>query len=71
MEKNLDMLIPKSPGMKYKHYSPKAELVVVEGELSNVVEKINALVEEYKKKGAICWSAVQQSKLKVCTMELW
>ncbi len=51
MEKNLDMLIPKSPGMKYKHYSPKAELVVVEGELSNVVEKINALVEEYKRKG--------------------
>ena len=50
-EKNLDKLIPKSPGMKYKHYSPKAELIVVEGELSNVAGKINVLVEEYKKKG--------------------
>lgn len=50
-EKNSDGLIPKSPGMKYKHYSPKAELIVVEGELSDVVGKINAMAEEYKKKG--------------------
>lgn len=51
MEENLDKFIPKSPGMKYKHYSPKADLIVVEGELSNVAGKINALLEEYKKKG--------------------
>jgi len=35
---------PKSPGMKYKHYSPKADVIVVMGEKSNVrryiVEKI-------------------------------
>ncbi|AUG59004.1 L-threonylcarbamoyladenylate synthase [Acetivibrio saccincola] len=50
-EKDLDGLIPKSPGMKYKHYSPKAELIVVEGEVSDVVGKINAIAGEYKEKG--------------------
>lgn len=36
--------IPKSPGMKYKHYAPKADVVVVEGERENgVIEKINEL----------------------------
>jgi len=35
---------PKCPGMKYKHYSPKAEVVVVEGESSAVQKKINELL---------------------------
>lgn len=37
---------PKAPGMKYKHYAPKADLVLVEGEQEAVVAKINALVRE-------------------------
>lgn len=37
---------PKAPGMKYRHYAPKAELVLVEGEPEDVVEKINALTTE-------------------------
>ncbi len=32
---------PKAPGMKYRHYAPKAELTIVEGEISRVVERIN------------------------------
>ena len=42
---------PKAPGMRYKHYAPKADLVLVEGETDNVVAKINELVESGQKKG--------------------
>ena len=44
---------PKAPGMKYRHYAPKAELMIVEGSSEAVVEKINALVNENEEKG-IC-----------------
>lgn len=37
---------PKAPGMKYKHYAPKADLVLVDGEESAVVDKINELTAE-------------------------
>lgn len=37
---------PKAPGMKYRHYAPKADLTVVEGRLEDVVAKICSLVEE-------------------------
>ena len=42
---------PKAPGMKYKHYAPKADLVLVDGEAENVVKKINGLVAEKQKNG--------------------
>ncbi len=35
---------PKAPGMKYRHYAPKGNLIVVEGAQDKVIEKINALV---------------------------
>ena len=48
---------PKAPGMKYRHYAPKANLVIVKGEPDAVVAKINALtrecVAEGKKAGVI------------------
>ncbi|MBQ9973078.1 MAG: threonylcarbamoyl-AMP synthase [Firmicutes bacterium] len=34
---------PKSPGMKYKHYAPKADMVVVEGLRDNVKAEIERL----------------------------
>ena len=33
--------IPKAPGMKYRHYAPKGELTIVEGEPACVAEYIN------------------------------
>ena len=42
---------PKAPGMKYRHYAPKAQLVIVDGEPSDVVEKINELVQAKKRQG--------------------
>lgn len=37
---------PKAPGMKYRHYAPKADLKVVEGETDAVVQMINRLSGE-------------------------
>ena len=42
---------PKAPGMKYKHYAPKADLILVDGESDAVVEKINALAQEMEAQG--------------------
>lgn len=39
-------VVPKAPGMKYKHYAPKADLILVDGEEEKVVAKINALAKE-------------------------
>lgn len=36
-------LKPKAPGMKYTHYSPKADVILVKGETDAVVEEINHL----------------------------
>jgi len=44
-------LKPRSPGVKYTHYSPKAQVIVVEGGLDRVVAEINILVKAYKQKG--------------------
>ena len=44
---------PKAPGMKYRHYAPKAPLIVVEGSQRAVIEKINSLAQK-KKTGIIC-----------------
>lgn len=42
---------PKAPGMKYRHYAPKADLTVVRGNREAVVEKINQLTREMQAKG--------------------
>lgn len=41
-----EMVRPKAPGMKYRHYAPQAELVLVEGDLDTVVARINFLTKE-------------------------
>ncbi|MCC8103256.1 MAG: threonylcarbamoyl-AMP synthase [Clostridiales bacterium] len=42
---------PKAPGMKYRHYAPRAPLFIVEGDRQRVQEKINALTAAENKKG--------------------
>lgn len=39
-------LKPKAPGMKYTHYSPKAEVILVKGETTAVADEINRLAAE-------------------------
>ena len=42
---------PKAPGMKYRHYAPKASLTLVEGETGAVTARINELAAEKLGKG--------------------
>ena len=42
---------PKAPGMKYAHYAPNAEVIIVEGQIEAVIERINELVQDGKEKG--------------------
>lgn len=42
---------PKAPGMKYRHYAPKAELTIFEGDNDKVVAKINELAKGYEYDG--------------------
>lgn len=34
-------VVPKAPGMKYKHYAPDADLKIIEGDIDKVVSYIN------------------------------
>jgi L-threonylcarbamoyladenylate synthase len=42
---------PRSPGMKYTHYSPKAEVVVIEGDAQQASPKIIELAETAERSG--------------------
>ena len=42
---------PKAPGMKYRHYAPKADLAIVEGAQEAVIDKINQLAAQAKEHG--------------------
>ncbi len=42
---------PKAPGMKYRHYAPRAQLLIIEGEDQKVVEYINRLSAEQRLQG--------------------
>jgi L-threonylcarbamoyladenylate synthase len=44
-------VVAKSPGMKYKHYAPEAQVIVVEGKFRNVKKKIDELIDGYRKTG--------------------
>lgn len=49
---------PKAPGVRYKHYAPKADLTIIQGEMERVIPEINRLAAEQekagKKVGVIC-----------------
>lgn len=45
-----DGVAPKAPGMKYRHYAPKAELTIIEGERDKVINRINSFVEEGRRR---------------------
>lgn len=55
---------PKAPGMRYRHYAPKADMAIVEGEPAKAAAAIRRLVRENldkgKKVGVICTSESRQ-----------
>lgn len=48
-----DNYAPKAPGMKYKHYAPKADLIMFEGSEEDVIGIINKRIREDEKNGKI------------------
>jgi len=46
---------PKSPGMKYRHYSPKAEVEIVSGTKENVQNYISQKLKENKNSGVMTY----------------
>ncbi len=42
---------PKAPGMKYRHYAPKASMSLIEGDGSKIVSVMNARISEAHDKG--------------------
>lgn len=51
-EQELPLEKTRSPGMKHKHYAPKAEVILVEGAVPAVIKKVKELAESYRLKGA-------------------
>ena len=43
---------PKAPGMKYRHYAPRAEMILVKGDMAAVAETINRLAKEHERDGS-------------------
>lgn len=46
-----DSEVPKAPGMKYTHYSPNADMIIVKGKVGDIKKKIQELVSENAGKG--------------------
>lgn len=51
-EQELSLQEIRSPGMKHKHYAPKAQVILVEGNVPAVIAKVKELSESYKLKNA-------------------
>ena len=42
---------PKAPGMRYRHYAPKGQLTIVEGDVEKTIDRINELTKKAHEKG--------------------
>lgn len=63
---------PKAPGMKYKHYAPKADMVIVDAPSDAVVSKINALVHQKQENGQkVAVIATEESDLLITPMSFF
>ena len=68
-----DNIHAKAPGMKYKHYSPNAEVFIVSGSQDNKIKKINELIDENSKNGyktGVLCMKMNSSKYNAKTFEL-
>lgn len=49
--KSEEKIIPKSPGQKYRHYSPKAKVILYKGLSENIAKKINEDYDKFTSQG--------------------
>jgi len=50
-EKEMSLTQARSPGMIHKHYAPNAEVILIEGNVPAVINKIKKMTEQYKLEG--------------------
>lgn len=52
-KKHQDILSPKAPGMKYTHYAPKAEMIIIQGNPDRVRIEIERMKRANEEKGRV------------------
>ncbi|MGN2339594.1 L-threonylcarbamoyladenylate synthase [Clostridium cagae] len=63
MKKSTDDLKPKAPGMKYRHYAPKAKVKIISGERKKTIEKIKEIVDYYiDNNKKVCILTIQENE---------
>jgi len=62
MSKPKDDFKPKAPGMKYRHYAPKAPVKIICGDLEKTIAKINEMVQNSMGKKKIGIMATDETK---------
>ncbi|MGB9729850.1 MAG: L-threonylcarbamoyladenylate synthase [Thermoprotei archaeon] len=50
-EKPVETITAKSPGMKYRHYAPSAELIIIEGDQRKIPSKVQEIANVYIRLG--------------------
>lgn len=49
--KSNDRIVPKSPGQKYRHYHPEADVILYKGNIENITQRINEDYDIFKSEG--------------------
>ena len=63
MKKPSENLKPKAPGMKYRHYAPKAKVTIISGNRKKTVEKIKEMVNyNIEKQKKVCILTVEENE---------
>ncbi|AQS08427.1 threonylcarbamoyl-AMP synthase [Clostridium saccharobutylicum] len=63
MQKPSENLKPKAPGMKYRHYAPKAKVTIISGARKKTIEKVKDMVNYNIEKGKkVCILTVEENE---------
>lgn len=63
MQKPSENLKPKAPGMKYRHYAPKAKVTIISGNRKKTVAKIKEMVNyNIEKQKKVCILTVEENE---------
>jgi len=67
-----ESVVAKAPGMKYRHYAPKGQITIVEGDALAVTDKINALVAKQEAAGKrVAVLCAEESKENYCCKHIY
>ncbi len=67
-----ESVVARAPGMKYRHYAPKGQITIVEGETGAVVQTINELAAEQEAKGIrVAVLCAEETKEQYCCKNVY